>query len=435
MNNDRGHGRESEGVVSSAGRSRFRRLAWIPVLFLLVLMAVLWALDPRGACEPRHLMLAFNILFSGVAAVLVAVLVGRSFLDRSVPGLLPFGCGVLIWGSAGLLVGAFVGRGINVAVTMHNSLVWTAAAGYLAGALVTHRPHAPLRRRLWWLAGGYAAAIAVIVLVASAALHGWLPPFFVQGTGGTRLRYCVLGSAAAMYAATAAILLARDRRSPAAFLHWYGLAMALIASGLVGIMIERVHAGALSWTARAAQFMGGAYMLVAAIASRRESGEWRIALDTDRWGDRLVRVLTPERLLSLSPDWRYGLALAIAAARTRRGELLRSAVHACRRLHERLHHEMAERDRPALRHSTFDQPGRRFRAHRHQRRHANLQYLHRRRRGSRPSLLPAAGGVGSRPLAGGETGGARRRRAGRATLWTPSRAPARSPGVSGSRWR
>ena len=125
----------------------------------------------------------------------------------------------------------------------------------------------------------YTGAACVVWLVVMLVLEGWTPVFFVQGQGGTPLRDFVLGSATVMFVFTTAILWRRNRRPFSAFVRWYGLALLLVATGLFGIMIESVHGGVLSWTGRAAQYLGGAYMLIAAFASVRESHAWRISLE------------------------------------------------------------------------------------------------------------------------------------------------------------
>ena len=133
-----------------------------------------------------------------------------------------------------------------------------------------------MREASLWLAAAYTVALGCVGLVTLSALAGWTPTFFVQGQGGTPLRHLVLGSATAMFVLTAVLLKGASRRPLSAFLYWYTLALGLIAVGLFGIMIESVHAGPLSWTGRTAQFLGGAYMLIAAIASVRESRVWGI---------------------------------------------------------------------------------------------------------------------------------------------------------------
>ena len=126
----------------------------------------------------------------------------------------------------------------------------------------------------------YTGAACVVWLVVMLVLEDWTPVFFVQGHGGTPLRDFVLGSATVMFVFTTAILGLKNRRPFSAFVRWYGLALLLVATGLFGIMIESVHGSVLSWTGRAAaQYLGGAYMLIAAFASVRESHAWRISLE------------------------------------------------------------------------------------------------------------------------------------------------------------
>jgi PAS domain S-box-containing protein len=130
-----------------------------------------------------------------------------------------------------------------------------------------------------WLVAAYTVTLGSVALVTLSAWVGWTPTFFVQGEGGMPLRYLVLGSATAMFILTAVLLLGARRRPLSSFIYWYTLALGLIAVGLFGIMIESVHGGPLSWMGRTAQFLGGAYMLIAAVASVRESRVWGIPLE------------------------------------------------------------------------------------------------------------------------------------------------------------
>ena len=261
-----------------ARRRWLLRLAGLPIPLLLALMLALWAANLRSEYESQSLLTAFNFLCSTVASVLVAVLVGRSYLARSSPGLLLLGCGVIIWGAAGTLVPVLLPHGTNALISGHNSLVWFSAICQLAGVLLSLRSWRPPRLPGLMLAVAYAGALCFVWLVTMLAVERWMPEFFAQGQGGTPLRTFILGSAIVMFALSAAVLWRANRPSPSAFVRWYGMAMLLIATGLLGIMLEEVHGGPLSWTGRAAQFLGGAYILVAAIASVRESAGRGISL-------------------------------------------------------------------------------------------------------------------------------------------------------------
>ena len=286
-----------------------RLLAWLPIPVLLVAIAVLWAANLPGSYESPYLLMALNLVFSTLVSGFIAYLIGRSFLIRGTPGLLMLGCGVIIWGTAGLVGIVASHFDINVFVTIHNLCVWLSALCHLAGAVLSLRPRRAMREASLWLAAAYTVALGCVGLVTLSALAGWTPIFFVQGQGGTPLRYLVLGSATAMFVLAAVLLKGTSRRPLSAFLYWYTLALGLIAVGLFGIMIESVHAGSLSWTGRAAQFLGGAYMLIAAIASVRESGRWGVTLPTEVKEAREAVRASEERYRMLFETMVEGFAL------------------------------------------------------------------------------------------------------------------------------
>jgi PAS domain S-box-containing protein len=265
--------------VAPSDRDRPWRLACVPIPLLLVAIAVLWIAELPGAFDPPFLLMGLNFVFSTLVSLFVAYLIARSFLVRGTPALLMLGCGVVVWGLAGVAA-VVAGRSqVNTVVTVHNICVCLSAACHLSGALFSLRPERMLRVPGLSIAGAYAAALGAVVLIVLAAADGRIPTFFVQGYGGTPLRQLVLASATGMFVLTALLLGGPSRRPLSAFRSWYTLALILIATGLLGVMTETSHGSPLSWMGRAAQFLGGAYMLVAAIAAVRESHVWGISLD------------------------------------------------------------------------------------------------------------------------------------------------------------
>jgi PAS domain S-box-containing protein len=105
------------------------------------------------------------------------------------------------------------------------------------------------------------------------------PTFFVPGQGSTPFRQLVLGSAVAMFALAAIVLRTTNRKSLSRFAYWYFYALALIAVGLLGTVLPSSFSSVLFWTGRAGQWLGGVYMLIAAIASVRESRVWGVSLE------------------------------------------------------------------------------------------------------------------------------------------------------------
>jgi len=255
------------------------RLAWLPIPVLLAAIIVLWAADLRGSRDSAYLMMALNLVFSALVSLFIAYLIARSFLVRSTPGLLLLGCGVVIWGSAGAVATAAAGDDANILITIHNSCVWLSALCHLAGVSLSLRSRQTLSPPALWLPAGYMLAAGAVVLVALSTLAGWIPTFFVQGQGGTPLRQFVLFSAIIMFAFTASLLSTTGGRPLSSFTYWYALALTLIVTGLSGVLLQSSRASILGWTGRAAQLLGGLYMLIAAVASVRESRAWGISLE------------------------------------------------------------------------------------------------------------------------------------------------------------
>jgi hypothetical protein len=225
-------------------RSLWRRLAWLPVPLLAGAMVVLWAADLRTSYESPALLIGLNVVFSFLVLLFIVYLIGRSFLATGAPGLLMLGCGVIIRGAAGF-VGSAAGlpgdsgrNSANITVTIHNTSMWLSAACHLTGVGLSLRQRRAVRAVRLWLVTAYLAALLAVGLVTIPAIAERLPTFFVQGQGGTLLRQLVLGSAIAMFALTTAVLASANRRSTSVFGDWFSLALALIAAGLFGIMMQ-----------------------------------------------------------------------------------------------------------------------------------------------------------------------------------------------------
>jgi PAS domain S-box-containing protein len=255
------------------------RLAWLPVPVLLAAMIAFRAAGLQTSHESPYLLLTLNIPFVALVCLVVAYLITRSFLIRGTPGLLLLGCGVVIWGPAGVVATAAARGDANTSITIYNSCVWLSGLCHLAGVSLSLRPRRSLSPPALWLPAAYALAVGAVILVTLSALAGWIPTFFVDERGGTPMRQIVLFSAIVMFTLTALLLGVTRRRCASAFAYWYGLALTLIATGLLGVMLQTYHASLLGWTGRATQTLGGLYMLIAAVVSVRESRVWGISLE------------------------------------------------------------------------------------------------------------------------------------------------------------
>ena len=247
------------------------RMAWLPIPLLLAAIIAARLAGLRESYQSHALLLALSVVFYTLFSLGTLYLIGRSFLALGSPGLLLLECGVVLWSLAGT-VGDFVSHGdANINVTIFNIGILLAGLCHLAGAILALSPQRVLRVKSVWLAAGCAFTLGALWFISRAALSGWLPVFFIPGQGGTLVRYAVLISAIAMFVLSAGVLHANQRVARLPFTSWYALALLLLAVGLFGIMIQLSLGSVVNWLSRAAQWLGGLYLLFAALASLRES--------------------------------------------------------------------------------------------------------------------------------------------------------------------
>jgi PAS domain S-box-containing protein len=247
------------------------RLAWLPILLLLAAIIVARMSGLNDIYEARTPLLILSFTFYTLVSLGTLYLIGRSFLGLGMPGLLMLECGVVLWSLSGTVADLVFHGDENIDVTIFNTGIWLAGLFHLAGAIFTMRPQRVLRARFLWLGSGCAFTLAALWLITWAALSGRLPVFFIPGHGGTPLRYIMLSSAIGMFVLSSALLRANQRVSRLPFTYWYSLALLLLAVGLFGIMIQLSMGSAVNWLSRSAQWLGGLYLLFAALASLRES--------------------------------------------------------------------------------------------------------------------------------------------------------------------
>jgi PAS domain S-box-containing protein len=256
-----------------------RGWAWAPVLLLLVAILVLKAINATASLDLPVVRAVLTLVFGTVVAMVVLVLVGRSFLVRGHPGMLLLGCGLLFVGASGIVATLVGGKDINLNVTIFNLCGWFAGVCHLFGAFLLLRPRRPLPAPGLWLWVATLVVLSAIGLVALAAREGWTPVFFLQGQGGTPVRQLVLSSSITFFGLAALLPGAANRHSRSPFFQWYSLALSSTAIGLFGVMLQPSFGSLLSWTAWTAMCLAGAYMFVAALASLHEARAWGTTLE------------------------------------------------------------------------------------------------------------------------------------------------------------
>lgn len=240
--------------------------SWLTVAGMLIVIIGLWVADSRILFESPFLLTILNLGFCTVVLLLIAGLIGRSFLARGEPGLLLLGCGALVWALAGFAAARATYRDVNITPCISAVSGFISAGCHLAGVWISLHSRVPLRQPRNWLLIGYALSALCVGSVAWGAFAGWIPVFFVQGHGGTPLRYVLLTLAILMFSVTAGLLMEDYRTRRSSFSYYYALALSLIAAGFFGVMIQRSVFSALFWVSVSTQLIGGIYMLLAALS-------------------------------------------------------------------------------------------------------------------------------------------------------------------------
>lgn len=272
-----------DGLFSFLSRGHLKQLSRVPLAVLPIAILAFRHFDPAWHYEPPFLLMGLNVVFLAGVGMIVAWIVGDSFLRGApVPVLLP-GCGMLLFGLVSIFGGLLVLDGdINAGVATYNIGVFVAGSCHLLSALLVRRcgdSGSSAGNRWWGVSVFYSVTLICLALVLLLSLHPGFPTFFVQGEGTTLLRDVVLGAAIGVFGLSAWLLGMGQRRSPMPFSGGYSLGLGLIALGLLAVALTQQVGGALSWLGRTGQYLGGVYILVGVAAPylRRRAGEGDLA--------------------------------------------------------------------------------------------------------------------------------------------------------------
>ena len=88
----------SRTTLTRTGLFKARQLACLPIPVLIMILIALCVSDQRISYESPLLLMVLNFVFSTVVSLVIAYLMGRSFMVNGYPGLLLLGWGVVVWG-------------------------------------------------------------------------------------------------------------------------------------------------------------------------------------------------------------------------------------------------------------------------------------------------------------------------------------------------
>ncbi len=254
-----------------------KRLGLVPIFAVSFGMVLLALLNVNVSWEAPFLLLLLNTLFISVIAFGIAYIAAVGYVRTGLNNLLLLGCAVLAFGLGGLIAAWVLDRsgGANLALIVYNTTALFSAMFHFTGTRL-----APNRffsgqfkeRRRLALVLVYLGAAAFVVLLTWVGQLGLLPPFFLPGAGPTPLRQVVLGLSISLFFITAILLLRLYRRSGADLLYWYGLALILLAIGLLAVVALHTLNSPINWLGRLAQYLGGLYLLMAVLTVQRYRG-------------------------------------------------------------------------------------------------------------------------------------------------------------------
>ncbi len=273
-----------------------RRFLWLPIPLFLAVIFALWAANLPTVYESRALLVTLNVLFTMLTLLFVVYLFARSFLVSAEPALVVLGCGLLALGTTSGLAAVAVKYDSNTAVTIYNLGLWIFGLCSFLGAVVSSGRRWRVRVPMLWLVGGFSTVLTVIVLISVATHEKWLPVFFVQGQGGSPIRQFILGSAIVMLGATSFVMWRTQVLTPSPFLRWYAPGLALLATGLAGLMLHMAVGSLLGWVSRFSQYLGGVYLLIAGLVAVRDTKGGAISLaaalrDSEALNQRTLQAL------------------------------------------------------------------------------------------------------------------------------------------------
>ena len=260
-----------EGVVHV---TLMQRLAWVPVLLLIASVVALSSIDGGGTYESAPVLVTLNTLFCAAVGFLIVAMATKHYLSTGSETVLILGCGALAFAMTYLLSGILL-YNLNAAVTFHNTGVFLASLCFAGSAGLWIRwknqksgPGTPAYAGI-----SYLGVLAGIGLVAVSSLSGLTPVFWSPESGMTLLRQAVLAATMAGFAFAAFCFGILYSRSRLPFHFWFRMSMVLMSLGMGILIIEGNPATLVSWTGRAAQYLGGLYLLAAVVRIGTGTGE------------------------------------------------------------------------------------------------------------------------------------------------------------------
>lgn len=256
--------------------SQFSRLVGaLPAPALFILTVVLDTQQSPATFESPFLLAILNTIFLCAIPLALSYEAAKSHRATKFLGFLLVGCGLALFGLGSLYAGWVMplAGNPNPTVTLHNLGSLTAGICQFAGAHIfltglSGNSEVRFHPKSSWLI--YSGIFILVSVTAFLAFYGYLPVFYDPQDGPSLLRQLVLGASICLFAMSGLLFLEIYAATRTNFAYWYGLALWLIAIGLIGVMLQHGVGSMLGWAGRAAQYVGCVYLLFAFLQGRRE---------------------------------------------------------------------------------------------------------------------------------------------------------------------
>ena len=256
-----------------------RVIKWIALglaVIVIILGAIFILLDILDIAEYYRLhwsIAILNTIFISVIAVITGFYASKNYLKSGSREMLALGSGVLAFGFSILIYGWFTFTDLNTRITAYDFGVLLASVIYLVGAVssVTKQTFTIVSRRT-----GVIVAYIVVLLVISGitwlAYRDVITFLLLQFSEHISARDVVQGIAAFCCICSALIYLGKYHSSRIDMYYWYSLGLVLFAAGV--LFISRGHLESrVAWLGRFSQYIGGVFLLTAALSVNLRSGE------------------------------------------------------------------------------------------------------------------------------------------------------------------
>jgi len=264
------------------------------VLSLFVILIVLFFhLGNQTVYESKPFLAVINIVFLSVLPFTVAYISSISYLKSGLLQLLFLGGAMIAFGICNLIaawgiISVNTPEWTNFIVTIHNVGVLSFAGITFAASIIASNRTLSLapntNRRVLNILAAYVSAVILSIFLAVLTISNDIPPFVVTGSF-TLLRQSVLVVTIVLLTFSSIIFAKKYLSSKSSIIYWYSLGLVLIALGILGILIEPHLGTALSWTGRAAQYVGCVFFAVTVLSKLPKSAtdeNWVEAFGSNR---------------------------------------------------------------------------------------------------------------------------------------------------------